>query len=193
MRFVMHRTIASDVFNDRGVFAFRFGCVAPDYAKWDRIHRTKETYDRTMDWYVSLQGLQMPRNRKADFMMGMVCHFICDYCCHAHWDDFYSFIGHRIYEVELQKFYLKHRREILAWYEEYRASAGTLYEEFNKEPGREIREFLLSFLNRLNDENNGADDGKWYRSEKIMMNDIKAAYMSLDLLFRVERRGAVNG
>jgi len=213
MRFVMHRTIAEDVFN-RGAGAFRFGCVAPDYAKWDKVHRPFETYERTMDWFESQVNSRSGKDihcdsgykkelrsgcmkeLRSDFLIGMVCHFICDYCCHAHWEKYYSFIAHRIYEVELQKFYIRKRTMILEWYENYRASGRTLYEDFKSHRGNvegNLREFLLAFLNGLNDENNAAADGKWYRSETIMINDIKAAYMSLDLLYKLVGEGRQNG
>ena len=105
----------------RGIFlnriAFVYGNIAPDQtpAMWVAPHFSKVCSRKSSDILTELSSLHVSASGKvgAEYskQLGYMCHFICDYFCFAHNDDFSGNLKeHMAYENELDSYL---RRECL--------------------------------------------------------------------------------
>lgn len=181
MRFKQHRAIARDVFEDESdnkIFAF--GCIVPDYIRRHPIHICNKTFDIAMDMFFSLKD---DKNAKISHLnLGQVCHYICDYCCYAHGKKYYSLLYHRIYEVRIQKYYFANREKILLWYEKYKSSNQRINNQITDKDS--LCKYIREQVERLEKKNDSYNDKYWCMNKSIMKNDIKMAYILLDIMNR---------
>lgn len=179
----MHVIIASTVFQNR-TFRFRFGSVGPDWIKRSPIHRKEETFEQVMEWYHNLPQMD---DKQRNLYQGYICHFICDYCTFAHGERYYDLLGHRIYEVQMQKYFLSHREQISRKYMKYRDSRENLYNSLSEQEKNNLSDYIFQYLEKLEKKNMSYGNPKWFQDQRIMKNDIWAAYVVLDLLDKVLR------
>jgi hypothetical protein len=109
MRWGVHWRIGRDSLHGRESLMFQLGTILPDWFERHPIHRRKESLGLIAERIVRLREMQP--GRKRDWYLGTVAHFLCDYCCMAHNEEYYRFYRHRVYEVESQKYYKRVRAE----------------------------------------------------------------------------------
>lgn len=80
---------------------YQLGCLLPDWFYRHPIHRTDESMDDFLMRAVRIR--HMPDSPRRDWELGLLAHFICDYCTQAHNEEYYRFYRHRVYEVAAQK------------------------------------------------------------------------------------------
>ena len=109
MRWVEHWTIAKDALAPRKSLGFQLGSILPDYFERKPIHRWRDNRELFLEKVDRIR--KMPPGFRRDWQMGTLAHYICDYCCMAHNEEYYRFYRHRVYEVESQKYYKRVRAE----------------------------------------------------------------------------------
>lgn len=100
--------IGRDSLHGRKSLIFQLGTILPDWFERHPIHRRKESLSPVVKRIVRVREMQP--GRKKDWYLGTIAHYLCDYCCMAHNEEYYRFYRHRVYEVESQKYY-KHVRK----------------------------------------------------------------------------------
>ncbi len=108
----------------RGIYlnrvAFVYGNIAPDYtpAMWVAPHFSKvcaKTISELVN-ELSMRSVSPSGRIGAEYskQLGLMCHFICDYFCFAHGDDFTgSLKQHMAYENLLDSYLRRHCLELL--------------------------------------------------------------------------------
>lgn len=103
MRWGVHWRIGKDSLHGRKSLAFQLGTILPDWFERHPIHRRKESFDLVLKRIGQLR--EMKPGIKRDWYAGTVAHYLCDYCCTAHNEEYYRFYRHRIYEVRSQDYF----------------------------------------------------------------------------------------
>ena len=89
MRWVEHWTIAKDALAPRKSPGFQLGSILPDYFERKPIHRWRDNRELFLEKVDRV--CKMPPGFRRDWQMGTLAHYICDYCCMAHNDEYYRY------------------------------------------------------------------------------------------------------
>lgn len=108
MRWGEHWRISRDTYLPKKSLIFQLGSIMPDWFDRHPIHRWVDTKDLFLDRVCKVA--EMKPGIKRDWLLGFTAHFICDYCCLAHNDQYYDLYRHRVYEVLSQKYDKKKRK-----------------------------------------------------------------------------------
>ena len=120
-----------------------------------------------------------------DWKLGVLAHFICDYCCMAHNEQYYDLYKHRVYEVLSQQVYEKLRygdafNNILMEYgtAEYDL---TSFETAESEAAFKdaLSQMIEHYLRELHSRIEGLECYEWHRDERVVCLDIAYAYALL--------------
>ena len=101
MRWIQHWIIGEDCLRSRRSLPYQLGCLLPDWFHRRPIHRWDESADNFLRRAEKVRT--MPRGAARDWNIGLLAHFLCDYCTEAHNEEYYRFYRHRVYEVMAQK------------------------------------------------------------------------------------------
>ena len=173
MRFKQHWLIAKDIAGDKANLAYQLGSIFPDY--FERLHRHTmscmlESIHKRID---KIQ--RMPDGLRKQYLMGTVMHYMCDFCSYAHNDDVYNkWIRHRLYELNEQRFFLKHRKIQQSdkwWFDQSNLYINNV--DANLEHNRFVCEWLVV----------GFDD--WWKDQVVFTWVLYAAYQTCDKAYEL--------
>ena len=178
MRWVQHWIIGHNCRKGRRSLPYQLGCLLPDWFDRHPIHRTTESMEHVLDMAVRLRDC--PPGPLRDWRLGVLSHFLCDYCTQAHNEEYYRFYRHRVYEVMAQKRILALRREDpegLARIDRAEPPPPLPGRDAGDEVFRAaFRAFLLEELEHLHRAIRGLNSPCWYRDQRIMDLDIRWAH-----------------
>ena len=180
MRFVEHWTIGKDALSTRRSFAYQLGSILPDWFERKPIHRWKDNKDRFLKKASMVR--ELPPGFKRDWTLGTLAHYVCDYCCMAHNEEYYRYVRHRIYEVQSQKFFKReHKRNGLKIYR--------IRAEYLPEPPAptgifeaDVAALVETWVGKLHERIDALNSPQWYRDERCMSLDIRYAHALLRAL-----------
>lgn len=108
MRWGVHWRIGRDSLHARKSLIYQLGTILPDWFERHPIHRRRESL---MPFLKRAERVrEMKPGLRKDWELGCLVHYLGDYCCMAHNEEYYRFYRHRVYEVISQN-YLKRVRE----------------------------------------------------------------------------------
>lgn len=175
----MHMAIAADVFGWNENEWLRFGSVAPDWFLPKPIHVLDKTYYKRVDRILCKLRRNFVTNK---LFIGIICHYICDYCTYAHESKYLDVVGHRKYEVNLQEYFFENWVQIKRWYKRYCDSDRALYEKYEINDIDSLNKNIVQILEKLREKNDSENDLEWWNNEAIMKRDILMAYRLLNLI-----------
>ena len=174
MRWIEHWLIGKDAYAPRRSLPYQLGTVLPDWFDRHPIHRWQETRELFLD--KALQVSAMPPGFRRDWYLGTLAHFLCDYCCMAHNEEYYRYYRHRVYEVQSQKYFLRVRKK-------RKKAIYHLEKTQLPEPGNasgDIREdvsgLIEAYVGKLHAQIKALDSDCWFRDHRIMALDIRYAH-----------------
>ena len=189
MRWVEHWIIGEDCLKGRRSLPYQLGCLLPDWIDRHPIHRREESLENFLE--LAVQTRSLPRGRRRDWQLGLMAHFLCDYCTEAHNEEYYNFYRHRVYEVRSQRRIQELRRKdrkALTRVEPLPIPEMLLRADSGDEIFREaLRRFLNENLDRLRGEVRALDCERWYTDTRVMDLDIAWAHRLLGALLRIYR------
>lgn len=181
MRWVQHWIIARVSLKSRRSLPYQLGSVLPDWFAIHPIHRTTESLDKFLDRAVKLRAL--PPGLRRDWYLGTLAHYACDYCTQSHNEEYYRFYRHRVYEVLAQDLI---RAEYKKDPRRYDLKAGLPVPAALTDPAtapeafrRELKDFLLTQIDRLHGEIRDLHTEQWYRDPRVAELDIRYACLIL--------------
>lgn len=188
MRWKQHRMIGKDCFCNKPSLFFVIGCCAPDVLDFYRTHRAKETLDIFVKNSTKIR--KMRNGFIKDYCIGVLSHYICDYCTQAHGEEYFRFFRHRVYEVQMQKYYLKNYNEFY----NLPNNNPIIIPQILKVPGlndelfvEKFRIFLEKYLLERNEKVKALESSKWYIDHRIMALDIYYSYCLLSAIMTIFR------
>ena len=190
MRWVEHWTIAKDALAPRKSPGFQLGSILPDYFERKPIHRWRDNRELFLEKVDRV--CKMPPGFRRDWQMGTLAHYICDYCCMAHNDEYYRYYRHRVYEVLSQKFFKRQRRS--GGTDIYRIRPQNL--PAVPEPSGDLRTdtagLVEAYVKTLHERIAAFGSTEWFRDERCMDLDIRYAYglLRAALVYWGEEEGA---
>lgn len=184
MRWGVHWRIGRDSLHDRYSLIYQLGTILPDWFERHPIHRRKESLAPMLKRAERVRSMA-PGLRK-DWHLGALSHYLCDYCCLAHNDEYYNFYRHRVYEVDAQTYYKNVREKRKARYvagqmrfaKFVQKNYPTLWDGTAK--GEEFRLELRRLINETVDELHGKiaalDSEKWWVDRRVAELDVQYGY-----------------
>ena len=186
MRWGEHWRISRDTYYPEKSLMFQLGSILPDWFDRHPIHRWVDTKELFLDRMCRIAG--MKKGWKRDWLLGFAAHFICDYCCMAHNEEYYNLYKHRVYEVLAQKYDKKKRKkgaaQIKKWMDA--VDCGFMYSEDDELEFRDrICYAVEQCIGRLHAEIAKLNSADWSRDARVMKLDIEYAYALLKTVFDI--------
>ena len=181
MRWGEHWRISRDVYYpDKSLF-FQLGSILPDWFERHPIHRWVDTKELFLDRICKIS--RMKRGKRREWYLGTIAHYICDYCCMAHNEEYYNLYRHRVYEVLSQKYDKKKRKDGDRRIEAWMNRVGTklwMQDRGEVQAGNNLREktghAVELYTGRLHEEINALESSEWFRDPRVMKLDIEYSY-----------------
>ena len=187
MRWVPHWIIGADCLPGRRSLPYQLGCLLPDWIDRHPIHRTDETLEIFLRRAEAARRL--PKGALRDWRVGLLAHFLCDYCTEAHNGEYRRLFRHRVYEVRHQKRVLALRREgspLLTRIESVPVPPALLDPETGAEAFQTaLRDFVAGELDALHAQIRALNSERWYTDRRIMDLDIRYAHRLLRAFLRI--------
>ena len=190
MRWGVHWRISRDSLHERSSLIYQLGSILPDWFERHPIHRRKESLMPFLRRTERVRSMT-PGVRK-DWHLGALTHYLCDYCCLAHNDEYYRFYRHRVYEVDAQKYYKAVReqrkpryvRGQLLFADKVRKRYPALWngtaagEEFQ----RQLRQLVDETVDELHGRIRDLQSEKWWVDRRVAELDVRYSYRLIFVL-----------
>ena len=172
MRWRQHLGITRDSAGNRCNTALLLGSILPDWFERKNHHTTELVADKIFARCKFVSKLKHGFRR--DFVIGTILHYAHDFVCCPHDVKYDDYLHHAIYEVSLQRYYLKYssknRRYSL---ESEHSIAGIL----NTSDKMDAVEIIKTFTSIAHSVHKAAvkSNSEWYLDEGIMYIDTMIA------------------
>ena len=186
MRWGEHWRISRDTYFPQKSLAFQLGSILPDWFERHPIHRWVDTKELFLDRVCRIADMKKCVRR--DWYLGTVAHYICDYCCMAHNEEYYSLYKHRVYEVLSQKYDKKKRKrgtpQIKKWMNA--VDCGFMYtDDSESDLKARICYAVEQCIAKLHGEIRALNSTEWFRDARIMKLDIEYSYALLKTVLNI--------
>jgi hypothetical protein len=174
LRWIEHWIIGKDAFAPRRSLPYQLGTVLPDWFERQPIHRWQETRELFLDRAQKISA--MPPGIRRDWYLGTLAHYLCDYCCMAHNEEYYRYYRHRVFEVQSQKYFLrvrKNRKNDI--YQLEKSNLPAPYET-SGDIREDVSRLIESYTGKLHERIGVLGSECWFRDHRIMALDIRYAY-----------------
>lgn len=188
MRWGEHWRISKDCYEPKKSLMYQLGSILPDWFMRHPIHRWNDTKDIFLER--AYKVLNMKEGPIRDWNLGVLSHFVCDYCCMAHNEEYYDLYKHRVYEVLSQKLYKKMRLYNYESKEKW-IKYDIQYEisEEKIDSGEKFKNNLTIiieyYIKELHDKIKSVGSIAWYKDHEIMELDILYSYALLKKLIKI--------
>lgn len=189
MRWGEHWRISKDCLEPRKSLVYQLGSILPDWFNRHPVHRWNDTKDLFLERAYRVR--KMEEGLIKNWNLGVLSHFVCDYCCMAHNEAYYELYKHRVYEVNSQKLYkelrLSSNENKNRWmHYEVKYNSSELKKSKSEEDFKRDMSLMIEFyLNELHTRINNLGSEKWYKDDRIMELDIKYSYALLNRFIEI--------
>ena len=112
-----------------------------------------------------------------EWYLGTLAHYLCDYCCLAHDEEYYKFYRHRVYEVQSQKYFLRTRKSeggsIYCLEESDLPVIGALSGDIRND----VSMLIDAYVGKLHERIDDLHSESWFWDRRIMDLDIRYAHV----------------
>lgn len=174
MRWVEHWFIGKDAYAPKKSVPYQLGTVLPDWFERRLIHRWKETREDFLERAQQVAG--MPSGFRRDWYLGTLAHYLCDYCCMAHNEEYARYYRHRVYEVQSQKYFLRIRKRKKEAIYHLKESELPSLPALSGDIRKDAAGLIEAYVGKLHERIDALGSDCWFRDRRIMALDIRYAH-----------------
>ncbi len=201
MRWGVHWRIGRDSLHGRKSMIFQLGTIMPDWFERNPIHRRNESLNLIAERIVRIRKMQP--GRKRNWYLGTIAHYLCDYCCMAHNDEYYHLYRHRVYEVKSQKYYkrvcTKRRPRYIAlqlrFLERVKRLHPLLFDSAlcDDDFQREMLDLINSVVLSLHQKIDALNSKEWWTDHRVAELDVRYSYFLIYVILTILQAHGTEG